>query len=110
MPQIEARKVAKRKILTNKGEINKSKSILTHLKDLKTKIEKDNFLKKCDNDQLNICGNCGGDISKQRYRHAIVLIEKQRKCSPGSMWLTRGVSVLIATCCYSVVSVAGVTP
>ena len=68
MPQIEARKVAKRKILTNKGEINKSKSILTYLKDLKTKIEKDNFLKNCDNDQLNICGNCGGDISKQRYR------------------------------------------
>ena len=77
MPLIEARKVAKRKTLTNKGETNKSKSILTQLKDLKTKIEKDNYLKNSDNDLLNICGNCGGNISRQRYRknkhfHAIV--------------------------------------
>ena len=67
MPQIEARKVAKRKILSIKGDTNKSKSILTHLKDLKSKLDKDNLSKNSDDGQLNICGNCGGDISKQRY-------------------------------------------
>ena len=66
MPQIEARKVATRKILSNKGQTSKSKSILTQLKDLKTKLENDNKSEKSDG-ELNICGNCGGDISKQRY-------------------------------------------
>ena len=69
MPQLEARKVEKRKVLSNKGQSNKSKSILTHLKDFKTKLEKEKCLsKRSDNEQLDICGNCGGDISKQRYR------------------------------------------
>ena len=67
MPQLEARKVEKRKLLSNKGQSNKSKSILTHLKDFKTKLEKESSSKKSDSEQLNICENCGGDISKQRY-------------------------------------------
>ena len=66
MPQVEARKVAQRKIISNKGQSNKSKSILTHLKDFKTKLEAESSAKNSDNEQLNICGNCGGDISKQR--------------------------------------------
>ena len=64
MPQLEVRKVTERKTISNKGQTNKSRSILTHLKDLKTKLEKD---KNSDDEKLNTCGNCGVDISKQRY-------------------------------------------